>query len=577
MRYSKALITTQKEAPRDAVAPSHIFLLRAGYARLVGAGIYELLPLGFKVLRKVEAIIREEMDRSGAQEILMPALLPGEYYKESGRWESFGDILFRFKDRKGAECHLGPTHEEIVTDLARRELRSYRQLPVNLYQIQMKFRDEPRPRAGLLRCREFLMKDAYSFDADEAGALKSYEIMRDAYHRIFRRMGLDYRMVDADSGEMGGSSSAEFQVLTDTGEDAMAACTKCDYAANLKVAAASSPAPAANTASMSPIEPVDTPNARTIEEVTAFLGGGITPQQMLKSLVYQAGDRRVMVVIRGDHTVNEIKLARYLKTSEVNLASDAEVEKLTGAPVGFAGPVGFKGDILADGSVPAVHNGVTGANKKDTHLRNVNWGRDFTAPVADLRDIVDGDPCARCGAPLKVYRGIEAGHIFVLGTHYSAKMNALYQDEKGEKQPMVMGCYGIGVSRLLAAIIEQHHDEQGIRWPMTVAPYQVIVTPLGGGRLMETAEKIYQELTTADVEVLLDDRDERPGVKFNDADLLGIPLRITVGEKSLRQGNVEVKRRVDKSPQNVALSGCVAHVVDMVQKARSELGGETRR
>jgi prolyl-tRNA synthetase len=566
MRYSKSLIPTLKEAPRDATMPSHVFLLRAGYARMVGAGIYELLPLGFRVLRKVEGIVREEMDRAGALELLMPALLPSDYFKESGRWDSFGETLFRLKDRKGTECHLGPTHEEIITDLARREVRSYRNLPLNLYQIQTKFRDEPRPRGGLLRGREFIMKDAYSFDATEEGANQSYERMRDAYHRIFRRMGLNYRMVAADSGAMGGTSSAEFQVLTSTGEDAMAACSSCDYAANLEVAVASAEGLATVDArSMQPVEIVATPNARSIEEVVAFLGGNLTAAQMLKSLIYKAVDTLVMVVIGGDHAVNEIKLARVLGVGEVSLASEAEVENATGAPLGFAGPVGFKGRIVADHAVAHVLNGVTGANQKDAHFRNVNFARDFKAELADVRTVTERDRCARCGAPLAMYRGIEVGHIFVLGTHYSAKMGALFQDESGEKRPLIMGCYGIGASRLVAAIIEQHHDEKGICWPMAVAPYQVMVTALSTtGEPMSAAERIYGELTAKGIEVLLDDRNERPGVKFNDADLLGIPLRVTIGDKSLRKGEVEIKPRREKSHQTVSLAACVDTVQELV-------------
>jgi prolyl-tRNA synthetase len=566
MRYSKTLIPTLKEAPHDAIMPSHIYLLRAGYARMVGAGIYELLPLGYRVLRKIEQIVREEMDRAGALEVLMPALLPSDYFKETGRWESFGDTLFRLKDRKGAECHLGPTHEEIITDMARREVRSYRNLPINLYQIQTKFRDEPRPRGGLLRGREFIMKDAYSFDATEENAKKSYETMRDAYHRIFRRMGLNYRMVAADSGAMGGSSSAEFQVLTSTGEDAMVACSSCDYAANLEVAVGSSADQLPVEASdMKQTELVATPNARSIEEVIAFLGQGVTAERMLKSLVYRAADQLVMVVIRGDHAVNEIKLARILGTSEAALASEAEVEAATGAPLGFAGPVGYIGRIVADRAVVHVLNGVTGANQKDAHLLNVNFSRDFKAELADLRTVTERDKCPKCQANLQMYRGIEAGHIFVLGTHYSAKMGALYQDENGDKKPLVMGCYGIGVSRLIAAVIEQHHDDKGICWPVAVAPYQVIITPLNTtGEPMAAAERLYGELMAKGVEVLLDDRAERPGVKFNDADLIGIPIRVTIGDKSLRKGEVEVKGRRDNAPQNIAIDACAEKVMELV-------------
>jgi prolyl-tRNA synthetase len=585
VRYTRAFIPTLKEAPKDAQMPSHILMLRGGFMRQVGAGIYELLPLGHRVTQKVAAIVREEMNRAGAHEITMPALLPAEYFEESGRWDTFGDTLFRLKDRKGARAHLGPTHEEIVTDLVRREVRSYKQLPLNLYQVQTKFRDEPRPRAGLLRCREFVMKDAYSFDADEVGALKSYEVMREAYHCIFKRVGLDYRLVAADSGAMGGSTSAEFQVLATTGEDAIVACDKCDYAANVEVAeaahvgasgagagasgagASGAGAPGAAAA----VEKVSTPGVHTVEEVVAFFGGGTTPARLLKSLVY-VGNRKelVLVVVRGDDEVNETKLARALGVPEAFLAGDADVERATGAKVGFAGPVGFKGRVLADPAVAHVRDAITGANATDAHLKNVNYGRDFQADLVDLRRVKEGDSCPRCQGTLKGYRGIEGGHIFVLGTHYSAKMGATFLDESGKEKPLVMGCYGIGVTRLVATAIEQHHDDNGIDWPMAIAPYHVIVTPLAkDGSPVEAAERIYAELTQAGIEVLLDDRDERAGVKFKDADLLGIPVRITVGARALAEGVVEVKRRADKDAAKVPLDACVAHVRDMVRGALS--------
>lgn len=568
MRYTKAFIPTLKEAPKDAQMPSHILMLRGGFMRQVGAGIYELLPLGHRVTQKVAAIVRGEMDRAGAHEITMPALLPAEYFEESGRWDTFGDTLLRVKDRKGSRMHLGPTHEEIVTDLVRREVRSYKQLPLNLYQVQTKFRDEARPRAGLLRCREFVMKDAYSFDADEAGALKSYEVMREAYHRIFRRLGLDYRLVAADSGAMGGSTSAEFQVLATTGEDAIVACDRCEYAANVEVAEAArdEAAPAGGGATL---EKVATPGVHTVEEVVAFFGAGTTPARLLKSLVYVArGTDLVLVVVRGDDEVNETKLARHLGVAEVFLAADADVERATGAKVGFAGPVGFKGRIVADPAVARVRDAITGANATDAHLKNVNHGRDFQAELVDLRRVKEGDACPRCQGHLKGYRGIEGGHIFVLGTHYSAKMGATFLDEAGKEHPLVMGCYGIGVTRLVATAIEQHHDDNGIDWPMAIAPYHVIVTPLAkDGPPVEVAEGIYADLVAEGIEVLLDDRDERAGVKFKDADLLGIPVRITVGARALAEGVVEVKRRADRDAAKVPLDACVAHVRDLVREA----------
>jgi prolyl-tRNA synthetase len=526
------------------------------------------------VLKKIENIVREEMDRAGALEILMPAILPAEYFRETGRYDKFGEILFRLKDRKNAEYNLGPTHEEIVTDIVRREVKSYRQLPLNLYQIQTKFRDEARPRAGLLRCREFLMKDAYSFDVSDEKALESYRVMRDAYHAIFKRLGLDYRIVQADSGAMGGSTSAEFQVLAQNGEDAIVACTKCDYAANVEVAEARADEDEHARPGAQPIEKVHTPGAHTIDEVVAFLKDGTTPQRMLKSLVYVAENDVVMVVVRGDHDVNEIKLARALGVPEVHLASDAEVERATKAKTGFAGPVKFGGRILVDRAATRVANGVTGANETDYHLKNVNYVRDFTGETVDVRLVADGDACTKCGSELKLYRGIEGGHIFVLGTHYSAQMGATFLDEAGASKPVVMGCYGIGVSRLVAAAIEQYNDADGIKWPVPIAPYQAIVLPLGkkGDDVSAAAEKIYRELLDLGVETLLDDREERPGVKFKDADLIGIPLRVTVGGRGLKEGMAELKSRTEAESKNVALGEIARAVRDRVV----ELGGRLR-
>lgn len=571
MRYEKAFIPTLKEVPKEATTPSHVLLLRAGYIRMVGAGIYELLPLGTRVLGRIASIIREEMDRAGAQEVLMPALLPRDYFQESGRWEAFGDTLLRLRDRKGGDYHLGPTHEEIITDMVRREVRSYRQLPLHLYQIQMKYRDEPRPRAGLLRCREFLMKDAYSFDVDDEAALRSYEEMREAYHRIFRRLGLEYRVVAAHSGAMGGSTSAEFQVLAQNGEDAIVACRDCEYAANVEVAEAHyTESTVAVGKHMLPVEKVHTPDVHTIDEVVDYLRDGTRPETTLKSLLYVAGDETVLVVVRGDHDVNELKLASALGVGEVFLASDAEVRKVTGAEVGFAGPVGFEGKILADRAATHVLNAVCGANETDYHLKNVNHGRDWRATVVDLRQVAEGDRCPKCGGPLQLYRGIEGGHIFVLGTHYSAKMGATFLDEKGESKPIVMGCYGIGVSRLIAAAVEQHNDDDGIAWPMAIAPYHVIVTPIGkDDEARKAAETLYEDLRARGVEVLLDDRDVRPGVKFKDADLLGIPLRVTVGRRGLASGEFELKRRTETDPTMVPIAECADRVRDLVV----ELGG----
>jgi len=527
------------------------------------------------------------MERAGALEILMPALLPGEYFKETGRWDVYGDVLFRIKDRKGGDYHLGPTHEEIVTDIARREVKSWRDLPKNLYQIQVKFRDEPRPRGGLLRGREFIMKDAYSFDADEDGAKASYETMRKAYVRIFDRMGLTYRMVAADPGAIGGSTSAEFQVLVDSGEDAIVACDRCDYAANVEVAVAGTPrsgsgaretdrravaGDAAGEATGAAMERVHTPGHGTIDDVTKFLG--VAKSAMLKSLLYVAGKDVVMAVVRGDHDVNEIRLARALGVDEVFLAGEADVEKATGAKVGFAGPVGFKGRVVVDRAASLVPAGVSGANATDWHVKNVVRGRDYDGQVADIRLAATGDPCPNCaGGKLTSYKGIEAGHIFILGTKYSAAMGATYVDAAQQQKPLVMGCYGIGVSRLVATAIEQHHDDDGIRWPMALAPYHVHLVTLGGDAAVQQAAKgLYESLGAQGVEVLWDDRDERPGVKFKDADLIGIPLRVTIGAKGLASGNVELKPRSERDPKKSELVPVADAARVVAERVRNALG-----
>jgi prolyl-tRNA synthetase len=552
MRYRRALIPTLKEAPADATSASHVLLLRAGFVRRVGAGMYSFLPLGLRVLRRVETIIREEMNRAGAQELLLPALLPSDYFRETGRWELFGETLFRLKDRKGADFHLGPTHEEIITDLARRELRSYRDLPKNLYQIQTKFRDEPRPRGGLLRAREFSMKDAYSFDVDEKAARESYEAMRAAYTAIFDRIGFRYRLVSAHSGAMGGSGSAEFQILVQSGEDVIAACLQCPYAANLEVATTPPFPRRGDPEATPPRELVATPNQRTIEEVSGFLGA--SPDRFLKSLLYVAGSEVVMAVVRGDHEVNEIKLAQALGAAEVFLAGPEDVRKATGAEVGFAGPVGFSGKVIVDRDAASIVDGISGANQTDHHLKHVQFGRDFQGQVAELRSVKDGDLCPECGASLALYRGIEAGHIFLLGTHYSDKMGASVLDEKGEARPIVMGCYGIGVSRLVAAAVEQFHDADGIVWPMSIAPYPVHLVQVGSEpEVLEAVSRLERDLEARGIDVLVDDREERPGVKFKDADLIGIPLRVTAGKKALDKGGVELKPRSERDVKKAEL------------------------
>lgn len=553
MLYSRALIPTVKEAPADAANASHKLLVRAGYIRKIGAGLYDYLPLGLRVLKKIERIVREEMDRSGAQEVLMPALLPAEFFKETERYDLYGDTLFRLKDRKGGEFHLGPTHEEIITDIARREIKSFRDLPMNLYQVQSKYRDEPRPRGGLLRCREFLMKDAYSFDVSEEAAFASYETMNLAYRRIFDRLGLTYRVVAADPGAIGGLKSAEFQILAESGEDAIVACDNCDYAANVEIATVKAPAADADAAALEERAKVHTPKVGSLSAVSEFLKQPKT--KFLKSLVFLAGKEVVLAIVRGDHDVNEIRLARALGVDEVLMANEATVEKATGAKVGFAGPVGFTGKVIVDRAAFDVTNAVAGANETDHHFTGLNRGRDWEGEVADIRLATDGDECPSCGTGhFKTYKGIEGGHIFVLGTKYSAKMGALYADAKQEKHPIVMGCYGIGVSRLVASTIEQHNDADGMRWPVSIAPYQVHLVSLGKDEpVLTAAKKLYDDLQAAGVDVLWDDRDERPGVKFKDADLLGMPFRVTIGAKSLANGTVEMKPRSEPDPKKAEL------------------------
>ncbi|HEY6728126.1 MAG TPA: proline--tRNA ligase [Polyangiaceae bacterium] len=571
MRIQSGLFPTLREAPSDATSVSHVLLTRAGYVRRVGAGIYSYLPLGLRVQRKVESIVREEMDRAGAQEVLLPALLPAEYFKESGRWDVFGETLLRLQDRKGGDYHLGPTHEEIIVDMVRREVKSYRDLPLNLYQIQTKFRDEPRPRGGILRGREFTMKDAYSFDVDEGAAERAYEGMRVAYTRVFDRMGFDYRMVNADTGAMGGKKSAEFQILVQSGEDVIAACRQCDYAANIEVAETPAfPARGPEPGSVPPHEKIHTPGQRSIEEVSKFLESA--PDRFLKSLVYICDGTAVLVVVRGDHAVNEIKLGRALGAAEVRMAEADEVWRATKAKVGFAGPVGYSGRVVIDRDAASISDAITGANETDYHLKHVQHGRDFEAEVVNVREIIDGDACPQCGASLGLYRGIEAGHIFLLGTRYTESMGASFLDDKGVQQTIVQGCYGIGVSRLVAAAVEQFHDPNGITWPMALAPYHVHLVQLGNSPEVDLAVRsIEQGLESRGVEVLVDDRDERPGSKFKDADLIGIPLRVTVGDRGLKQGQVELKPRSEPDPKKASLIGLDSAVSTLVEQVQAAL------
>lgn len=569
MRYSKALIPTLKETPAEAEVASHRLLLRAGFIRKLTAGIYTYLPMGLAAVRKVEKIVREEMNKAGAQEILMPMVQPADLWSETGRYEKYGPELLRFHDRHNRESCLGPTHEEVITDLARREIRSYRDLPVNLYQIQTKFRDEIRPRFGLMRGREFIMKDAYSFDVDDAAANKSYEIMYETYQKIFTRCGLEFRPVEADSGSIGGSFSHEFMVLADTGEDTLVICSACDYAANSEKAAVAQPA--VDESAMLPLEKVETPGKRKVPAVCEHMG--IQPSELVKTMVYKTDNETVAVLVRGDREVQEVKLKNLLGVADVEMADDKEVFDATGVPTGYLGPVGIRVKLLVDKEVAAMKNFVVGGNEKNFHMINVNIGRDFeAAEVADLRQISPEDPCPLCGGKLNLREGIEVGHVFKLGTGYSESMNAVYQNKDGKDQYMVMGCYGIGVSRIVAAAIEQNHDENGMIFPMPLAPMQVILLNLGlkDAQITEAAESLYKEMQAKGVEVLLDDRDERPGFKFKDADLLGIPLRITVGKSLTKDGVVELRHRKDGTTEELAPEKITERVLEIIQ---SEMNG----
>jgi prolyl-tRNA synthetase len=567
---------TTKETPSDAEIVSHRLMLRAGLLRKVASGIYNYLPAGLRVLRKVERILREEMDRAGALEVLMPAVVPSELWKESGRWNAYGRELLRFKDRADREFCLGPTHEEVVTDLVRREVRSYRQLPLSLYQIQDKFRDEIRPRFGLMRGREFFMKDAYSFDADDEGAAESYRKMYDAYCRIFRRMGLDFRAVEADTGNIGGSSSHEFMVIADSGEDAIVSCGTCAYGANVEKAECH-PAAAEPTGKETSVgktgspRKVSTPGKRTVEEVSGFLG--IDPATLIKTLLFETSVGDVAILVSGTHEVNEIKVKNHLGADFVRLAGEERVREMTGAPSGFAGPVGLPVRVIADHSVRAITSGATGGNEKDVHLVDVVPGRDFTPEgYADLRMVREGDPCPRCGGALRFSRGIEVGHVFRLGTKYSEAMRAVYLDEGGKERVAVMGCYGIGVGRTAAAAIEQNHDDDGIVWPISIAPFEVAVIPVNVKQadVMAAAERVAADLDTHGVEIFLDDREERPGIKFKDADLTGIPVRITLGEKNVAAGFGEIRDRKTGETLRIPLTDLAKEAIALVERKKAE-------
>jgi prolyl-tRNA synthetase len=568
------MLPTLKEDPAEADVASHKLMYRAGMIRKLAAGIYSYLPLGLRVIQKVERIIREEMNRAGAQEVLLPCIHPAELWIESHRWEEYGKDLLRMKDRHDRDCCFGPTHEEVITDIARREIRSYRQMPVNLYQIQTKFRDEIRPRFGLMRGREFIMKDAYSFDIDEPGLDISYEKMYEAYSRIFTRCGLSFKVVEAETGLIGGTTSHEFMVLAQTGEETIASCRSCDYAANIQKAEAKRTRPRAKRTGKTPkrLKKVETPGMKTVAAVTAFLN--VKPEDLVKTLIFETDQGVVAALVRGDHEINESKLQNLLGCEEVKLASDDVVHELTGAPKGFAGPIGLSARIIADYSIESMVDFVTGANEQDAHCINVNLGRDVKVDqFADLQMVKEGDPCPRCGKSLGFSRGIEVGHIFKLGTKYSKALKATYLDENGREREIVMGCYGIGVGRTAAAAIEQNHDKDGIIWPMPIAPFQVIVVPVNNKieALMEAAEEIYRLMSREGVEVLLDDRDSTPGVRFKDADLIGIPLRLTLGEKNLEKGLVEIRRR--KNGETILVEK--DNVVEMVLASIREEMGES--
>ncbi|MDE0145055.1 MAG: proline--tRNA ligase [Nitrospira sp.] len=544
MRTSQLFIPTLRQTPGEAEVVSHRLMLRAGMIRKVAAGIYTYLPLGLRVLKKIESIIRREMNRAGAQELLMPILSPAELWRETGRWDFYGKELLRCQDRHDRDFCFGPTHEEVITDLFRREIRSYRQLPMNCYQIQTKFRDEIRPRFGLMRGREFIMKDAYSFDADEESARLSYQKMYDAYERIFTRCGLKFRAVEADTGLIGGSMSHEFMVLADTGEETIVYDEGGSYAANVELAETPPPAEEDGAAPLA-LEAVHTPGAKTVEEVCTLLK--VSPDRLVKTLLYQtsAGDV-IAILVRGDHEANEIKINRFLGTTETALASAETVSAISSAPVGFAGPVGLTGiRIIADHAVKAMRNFVVGGNKNDTHLINANWDRDFAVEAfLDLRQARAGDLSPRSDDRLQEAKGIEVGHVFLLGTKYSQAMNATFLDTDGQETLAIMGCYGIGVSRTAAASIEQNHDDKGMIWPVPIAPFHVHLLPVTASeQVVQTAGMLYDACIEAGVEVLWDDRDERAGVKFNDADLIGAPFHVTIGDRGLKQGVVELKQR----------------------------------
>ena len=572
MRLSKLPLSTLKEVPAEAEVISHQLMLRAGLIRPLASGLFTWMPLGLRVLRKIERIVREEINLIDAYEVAMPAIHPAELWQETGRWDQYGSLLLRMNDRHGREFCFGPTHEEVMTDIARRELRSYRQLPVTWYQIQTKFRDEIRPRFGVMRAREFVMKDAYSFHLEQASLEKTYKDMADAYARIFTRLGLTFRSVEADSGTIGGSASREFHVLAESGEDAIAYCDGNDFAVNLELAAASKPAtPRPQPSELMAV--AETPGARSIHQVCEALG--LMPEQCLKTLLVEGeSEKLVALVLRGDHELNPLKAARLPGVATpLKLASAEHLEKVLGVPAGFAGPLELGIPLHVDHSAGASADFTCGANKPDQHFTGVNWGRDLPEPeTVDIRNVVSGDPSPGGGEPIVIARGIEVGHIFQLGEKYSRAMGATVLDKKGKERPMLMGCYGIGVSRIVAAAIEQNHDDDGIIWPEPLSPFQVMLIALNTARSNEVrkaAETLYRNLGKVEIEVLYDDRDARPGVKFADADLLGIPHRLTVGERGLGKGVVEYQHRGTDKSREISLDRVLDFITDTLARKTS--------
>ena len=566
MKMSRFYLPTLKETPSEADVKSHKLMLRAGMIRKLSAGVYSYLPLALRVLRKIEDITREKMDESGAQEVLMPVMQTSDIWKESERWDRFGPIMVKFRDRKDREYCLGPTHEEAVTAMVRDEVRSYKDLPFNLYQIQSKTRDEIRPRFGLLRTREFIMKDAYSFDRDYDGLDDSYQTMYDTYKKVFSSCGLETRVVEADTGAMGGKDSHEFMVLADSGEDDIAFCTECDYAANVERATNHFANNKPENVDLLDIEEKETPGITTIDQLVEFFD--VEANKLIKSIAVKADGEPVIALLQGNDQLNEIKLQNYLEVNQLEKVKEDEVEELYSSKAGFIGPVKMSDiTIIADSKVKNIVNGIVGANKLDSHYINVNPGRDFKVDeYADIRTVKAGDNCPHCQGQIEIKSGIEVGHIFKLGTKYSESMNASYLDENGREQPIVMGSYGIGISRLLAAAIEQGHDDQGIIWPKQIAPFDIEILVLGGGEELEKeSEKLYQNLQEENFEVLLDDRKERAGVKFNDADLIGMPLRIVIGSRSLEKGVIEVRERKTGQDHEFSIEKAVDKIKDLYQ------------